>query len=106
VGETLVVVAVKVVLPCSMWPMVPMFTCGLLRSNFSLAIFLYPLLQIFCIPQLQNDWSGGRDLNPQPSPWKSETLPLSYPRPGAAFRDCKLSVRRHHLIDILEPGTG
>ncbi len=26
-------------------------------------------------------WSGGRDLNPQPSPWKSETLPLSYPRP-------------------------
>src|SRR5262247_2870763 len=30
-------------------------------------------------PDLQN-WSGGRDLNPQPSPWKSETLPLSYPR--------------------------
>src|SRR6266700_5493264 len=27
-------------------------------------------------------WSGGRDLNPQPSPWKSETLPLSYPRPS------------------------
>src|SRR5581483_12367092 len=30
--------AVKVVLPWSMCPMVPMFTCGLLRSNFSFAI--------------------------------------------------------------------
>src|ERR1700694_1876848 len=30
---------------------------------------------------LQNNfWSGGPDLNRQPSPWKSETLPLSYPR--------------------------
>src|SRR5260370_18897052 len=27
-------------------------------------------------------WSGGQDLNPQPSPSKSETLPLSYPRPA------------------------
>src|ERR1700720_218080 len=35
------------------------------------------------VPQLQKLWSGGRDLNPQPSPWKSETLPLSYPRPPA-----------------------
>jgi len=25
-------------LPWSMWPIVPIFTCGLLRSNFSLAI--------------------------------------------------------------------
>ena len=32
-----------------------------------------------------NLWSGGRDLNPQPSPWKSETLPLSYPRPLVIF---------------------
>src|SRR5262245_29703847 len=30
--------------------------------------------------RIQTFWSGGRDLNPQPSPWKSETLPLSYPR--------------------------
>src|SRR5277367_1177695 len=40
----------------------------------------------FCANRLRNcglsrTWSGGRDLNPQPSPWKSETLPLSYPRP-------------------------
>src|ERR1700730_18326073 len=99
--------------------MVPMFTCGLLRSNFSFAMFLYPLFNLtealLCplvptaksggiyganpaiapsqLPALQNFflfpptssnlWSGGRDLNPQPSPWKSETLPLSYPRPAA-----------------------
>src|SRR5258708_151183 len=36
--DTLVRAAVRVVLPWSMWPMVPTLTCGLLRSNFSLAI--------------------------------------------------------------------
>ena len=35
---TIVIAAVKVVLPWSTWPMVPMFTCGLLLSNFALAI--------------------------------------------------------------------
>src|ERR1044072_7964158 len=39
------IAAVNVVLPWSMWPIVPMFTCGLLRSNFFLAISaLSPLL--------------------------------------------------------------
>ena len=33
-----VIAAVSDVLPWSMWPIVPMFTCGLLRSNFFLAI--------------------------------------------------------------------
>src|SRR5712691_1423245 len=36
--NTLVMAAVKVVLPWSMCPIVPTFTCGLLRSNFSFAI--------------------------------------------------------------------
>jgi hypothetical protein len=27
-------------LPWSMWPMVPTFKCGLVRSNFSLPMFL------------------------------------------------------------------
>ncbi len=31
------IAAVKVVLPWSMCPIVPMFTCGLVRSNFALA---------------------------------------------------------------------
>src|SRR4051794_3986688 len=40
--DTLVRAAVSVVLPWSMWPMVPTFTCGLLRSNFSLAMSSTP----------------------------------------------------------------
>ena len=32
---TFVSAAVSVVLPWSTWPIVPTFTCGLLRSNFS-----------------------------------------------------------------------
>src|SRR5690606_25069200 len=35
--STLVIAAVNVVLPWSMCPMVPMFMCGLVRSNFALA---------------------------------------------------------------------
>src|SRR5215207_4646172 len=31
------IAAVRLVLPWSMWPIVPMFTCGLVRSNFFLA---------------------------------------------------------------------
>src|SRR5689334_16108373 len=34
----LVIAAVRLVLPWSMWPIVPMFTCGFVRSNFFLAI--------------------------------------------------------------------
>src|SRR6266566_4971892 len=47
-------------------------------------------------------WSGGRDLNPQPSPWKSETLPLSYPRP-VLLPTFSLPPRP---TKFLEPGTG
>src|SRR6185503_18147947 len=39
-ANTLVMAAVRVVLPWSMWPIVPMFTCGLLRSNFCLLMSL------------------------------------------------------------------
>ena len=35
--STLVIAAVRVVLPWSMCPMVPMFTCGLVRWNLALA---------------------------------------------------------------------
>src|SRR3982751_1399157 len=42
-AATLVSAAVRVVLPWSMWPMVPTFTCGLEQSNFSLAMsFVLP----------------------------------------------------------------
>ena len=39
---TLVIAAVSVVLPWSMWPIVPTFTCGLVRTNFSLAMMVSP----------------------------------------------------------------
>src|SRR5437773_3321472 len=39
---TLTIAAVSVVLPWSMWPIVPTFTCGLVLANFSLAIFVSP----------------------------------------------------------------
>src|SRR5215213_809130 len=41
-ADTLVSAAVKVVLPWSTWPMVPTFTCGLVRSNFAFAICPLP----------------------------------------------------------------
>src|SRR5438309_8034447 len=41
--NTFVIAAVNVVLPWSMCPIVPMFTCGLDRSNFSLPIAVHPL---------------------------------------------------------------
>ena len=34
------IAAVSVVLPWSMWPMVPTLTCGFVRSNFCLAMSL------------------------------------------------------------------
>src|SRR5258707_11571126 len=39
-ASTLVMAAVRVVLPWSMCPIVPTFTCGFVRSNFCLAIAL------------------------------------------------------------------
>src|SRR5262245_37327303 len=43
VASTLVIAAVSVVLPWSMCPIVPTFTCGLLRTNFCFAIASCPL---------------------------------------------------------------
>jgi hypothetical protein len=42
-ASTFVIAAVRVVFPWSTCPIVPMFTCGLLRSNFSLLILYIPL---------------------------------------------------------------
>src|SRR6266850_2412764 len=48
----LVIAAVRLVLPWSMWPIVPMFTCGLLRSNFFLAIAVLAPLPVGPCPRL------------------------------------------------------
>src|SRR3712207_5482883 len=48
--RTLVIAAVSVVLPWSMCPMVPMLTCGLVRSNLALATgFLSSWLRRWCV---------------------------------------------------------
>src|SRR5947208_2514489 len=46
-ASTLVMAAVSVVLPWSMWPIVPMLTCGLVRSNFFFAIAPSPCRRLF-----------------------------------------------------------
>ena len=46
------IAAVSVVLPWSMWPIVPMLTCGLVRSNFFFAIAAAPSLL------LRAGWTG------------------------------------------------
>src|SRR5438309_11399175 len=59
-----------------MCPIVPTFTCGLVRSNFSLAmLFLFR-----SVPTPPKLWSGRRESNPRPTAWKAVTLPLSYSR--------------------------
>src|SRR5260370_19688510 len=50
-----------------------------------------------------NIWSGGRDLNPQPSPWKSETLPLSYPRPVLLQISLALTPRQPTWLPTIKP---
>src|ERR1035437_7358382 len=55
----LVIAAVSVVLPWSMWPIVPMLTCGLVRSNFFFAIAATPSLLL----RAGLDWSNSGLLN-------------------------------------------
>src|SRR5437588_2599054 len=57
---TLVMAAVSVVLPWSMWPIVPMLTCGLVLSNFFFAISLVLLPGLPAPDLLPSD--SGHDL--------------------------------------------
>src|SRR5437773_12120240 len=62
VSATLVIAAVRVVLPWSTWPIVPTLTCGLVRSNFCLAI------GVFVPPQCAMSISGAhRDMIRSPA---------------------------------------
>src|SRR5258705_13371954 len=91
--------------------MVPMFTCGLLRSNFSLAIFFCPLRQILLF-QLQTlrRWftkflERGTGFEPATITLEEGDSTVELPPPTCDIY-CKLSVPHDHLIRILEPGTG
>src|SRR5687767_15343045 len=66
--------AVSVVLPWSMCPMVPTFTCGLLRSNFFFATSsLLPRCRSPSPPR--QPVSPPRGSNPRPRPYQGRALP-------------------------------
>src|SRR5436853_3590558 len=56
-ADTFVSAAVSVVFPWSTWPIVPTFTCGLVRSNFAFAIVQS---RVCWGPSLHRAWSVGR----------------------------------------------
>ena len=72
--NTFVIAAVKVVLPWSTCPIVPMLQCGLLLLNFSFDILLS--LHFFCFNNLERV-KGIEPLHPA---WKASVLPLNYTR--------------------------
>src|SRR5579885_676494 len=55
-ASTLVIAAVRVVLPWSIWPIVPTFACGLVRSNLALPMVFPPKLGRY----LSLQYSGAR----------------------------------------------
>src|SRR3989442_3168566 len=70
-ASTCVIAAVSVVFPWSTCPIVPTFTCGLVRSNLLLAINFSPAVTLFH----RCRWCG---LNARPLPYQGSALPLSY----------------------------
>src|SRR3954471_9328507 len=83
-AATLVSAAVRVVLPWSICPIVPTFTCGLLRSNFSLAMSAprssCVLREAVAFP-LSHVWSRCPESNWRPRPYQGRALPTELHRP-------------------------
>ena len=74
-ASTVVIAAVSVVLPWSTWPIVPTFTCGLVRSNFPFAIFRLTKK----VTSINNElWCPWRESDPRPLPYQGSALPLSH----------------------------
>src|SRR3982751_7036365 len=73
--RTLVIAAVSVVFPWSMCPMVPMLTCGLVRSNLALATgFLSPCLRGRARALGAGGWCSGGAGATRPWPWRGSWL--------------------------------
>src|SRR5512134_2566579 len=116
-----VIAAVSVVLPWSTCPIVPTFTCGLVRSNLAFAIFLAPFpvqnpasrhfqpchpIPLRCNPQenysefvTDEFWCPWRGLNTRPLPYQGSALPLSY-------MGCSRFPSATRVVEILERRTG
>src|SRR5436190_19311559 len=73
--STVVIAAVRVVLPWSTCPIVPTFTCGLVRSNLLFAIFQNSEKTVTC---LRCTWCPWRGSNARPLPYQGSALPLSH----------------------------
>src|SRR3990172_6168578 len=102
-AATLVSAAVNVVFPWSMCPMVPTFTCGLLRSNFSLA--MSTILALCCpggnaaVIDQENLWSRCPESNWRPRPYQGRALPTELHRPSpSATADRSAGSRNHRWL--------
>src|SRR5258708_3435212 len=79
--RVLVIAAVSLVLPWSVCPVVPAFTCGLVRSNFFFAIAfpssqgLRPCHPLRCATRSLPRVSPPRGSNPRPRPYQGRALP-------------------------------
>src|SRR5688500_4872897 len=43
-------------------------------------------------------WSGKRDLNPRPSPWQGDALPLSYSRSERMEEECRILLTKSETV--------
>src|ERR1700730_17874170 len=84
-AATLVSAAVRVVLPWSMCPMVPTFTCGLLRSNFSLAMSTILCRVCRTLSRVLGGWSRCPEANWRPGPYQARALPTELHRRISVF---------------------
>src|SRR5919112_271561 len=91
--STLVIAAVSVVLPWSMCPMVPMLTCGLVRSNLALAT---GFLSSWCRSRARTlgwaCWGAGGDLPPPGGPLAGDLGDDFF---GHVLRDLGVRVEHH-----------
>src|ERR1043165_272749 len=93
-ANTFVIAAVNVVLPWSTCPIVPMFTCGLERSNFSFDILLSPCL----LDQLKR--KGTDRVGPVPTPTPLFCNPLDL------CNDLFSNILRRLLVTLEVHGLG
>src|SRR5437870_1417968 len=109
VCSTFVIAAVNVVLPWSMCPIVPMFTCGFVRSYFAFAItdLRWPR------QSSRGQWSPCPGLNRRPRPYQGRALPTELhgrgqsswgPRNGPQTPDVRRPRQSRGLLDIAWSG--
>src|SRR3569623_18193 len=77
-ARIVVMAAVSVVLPWSTCPIVPTFTCGLVRSNLPFANCRLSEKNVQFLRSTQKPWCPWRESDPRPLPYQGSALPLSH----------------------------